>query len=69
MSTPKSSIFQLLMKSLPSPLASGMRFSKMKIAMKPTFAIRQGTFDWVLQKSLLPMTMNGKISRRMSGKM
>ena len=45
MSTPKSSIFQLQMKNLPSPLASGMKFSRMKMAMKPKFAMRQGSCE------------------------
>ena len=67
MSTPKSSTRQLVMKNLPSPVAIGMRFNSTNMAMNPMFAMRQGTLDCALQKSLLPMTMNGKMSRRMSG--
>ena len=67
MSTPKSSMRQLLMKNRPSPLASGIKFSTMKMATKPKFAIRQGTFDCAVQKSRLPMTINGNSNSSRSG--
>ena len=69
MSTPKSSTFQLQIKNLPLPLASGMKFSKKKMAIKPMFAMRQGTLDCVITKRRIPITTNGKISSKTSGRM
>ena len=45
MRTPKSSIFQLQIKNLPTLFARGMKFSSTKMAMKPMFAMRQGIWE------------------------